>query len=697
MASDHQNYDDHKRRAAERQAEQSAVGREIGELPKVADPDRRARAIEDFRFFCETYFPRTFRFSWSDDHLYVLELVEQAVLEGMLQAVAMPRGSGKSSICQRAIIWAILCGHHRYGVLICADDGKAKKSLGIIKTELETNELLLADFPEVVYPIRKLERIANRAKGQTYKGVPTRIEWTKNHIVLPSIAGSPASGGIIETGGIESAVRGAVQIDGEGNQIRPSIVLIDDPQTRESARSELQAELREQLVSADILGMAGPDGRISALMPCTVIRKGDMADRILNRQIHPSWRGVRTQMIRSWPERMDLWQQYWELMSDSLRNDGKGEPAQKFYKKNRKAMDAGGEVSWEERKNKGDLSALQTAMNLYFRDQHGFASEYQNEPIDERDEAAFTLLAPEDICRKRNGLARGVLPAFAEYVTAFVDVQKRNLWWMVCAWGTDFTGAIVDYGCFPGQGGRRYYTKADITKTLGRKYPGQPYEAQVRAAAIELSDWLYDREWIRESDGARLELARCHFDEGYEPSKDMLHEVCRIKRRSGMMPARGIGYTVKGTPFGDKPKKRGETVGDHWRIPPISGKRSVRFVHTDVNWWKTFVHRRLLVGLGASGSLSLFGQDSDSIDQHRMLADHLHAEVPTEVTAKDRTGIEWTRRPSRPDEDLLDCLVGCAVGASICGASLSESKAVSEPRGRRKMTISQWKRRGTKS
>lgn len=695
MANDHSSYDERKRREAERQAEQSRAGREIGQIPNVVDPERKARATEDFRFYCETYFPRTFRFGWSDDHLYVLELVQQAVLEGMLQAVAMPRGSGKSSICQRAIIWAIICGHHRYGVLICADEGKAKNSLKIIKTELESNELLAADFPEVVYPIRKLERIANRAKGQTYQGEPTRIEWTNNSIVLPTIAGSPASGGILGTGGIESAVRGAVHLDGEGNQIRPSIILIDDPQTRESARSELQSELREQLVSADILGMAGPDGRISALMPCTVIRKGDMADRILNRQIHPDWRGVRTQMVRSMPERMDLWQQYAELRADSLRNDGKGEPALKFYRKNRKAMDSGAEVSWEERKNEGDLSALQTAMNLYFRDQHGFASEYQNEPIDERDESAFALLPPEDIGRKRNGLARGVLPSFTEHVTAFIDVQKRNLWWMVCGWGSDFRGAVIDYGCFPDQGDRRYYTKSDITKTLGRKYPGMQYEAQVRAALLELTDWLYSREWIRDGDNAQLDLDRLHIDEAYAPSRDMIHEVCRLRRRSGMMPARGIGYTVKGTPFGDKKKSRGETVGDHWRIPPIQGKRTVRFVHVDVNHWKTFVHRRLLVATGDPGSIALFGTDRDPGGLHRMLADHLHAEVPTEVTANERTGIEWTQRPNRPDEDLFDCLVGNAVAASICGADLADRPG--KPRGKQaplKLSELQRRRRG---
>ena len=33
------------------------AGRDIGDLPAVADPARKARARSDFRFFCEQYFP----------------------------------------------------------------------------------------------------------------------------------------------------------------------------------------------------------------------------------------------------------------------------------------------------------------------------------------------------------------------------------------------------------------------------------------------------------------------------------------------------------------------------------------------------------------------------------------------------------------------------------------------------------------
>ncbi|MBE7455465.1 MAG: phage terminase large subunit family protein [Phycisphaerae bacterium] len=70
--------------------------------------ERKAKAERDFRFFCEQYFPQTFHLPWSPDHLKVIAKIEQAVLEGGLFAMAMPRGSGKTSLCETACLWALV-------------------------------------------------------------------------------------------------------------------------------------------------------------------------------------------------------------------------------------------------------------------------------------------------------------------------------------------------------------------------------------------------------------------------------------------------------------------------------------------------------------------------------------------------------------------------------------------------------------
>jgi hypothetical protein len=96
-------YEKLKERARARNVAIATAGRDIGELPEIADPERKAKAATNFRYFCECYFPLTFHLAWSDDHLKVINRIEQAVLRGGLFSMAMPRGSGKTTICECAI------------------------------------------------------------------------------------------------------------------------------------------------------------------------------------------------------------------------------------------------------------------------------------------------------------------------------------------------------------------------------------------------------------------------------------------------------------------------------------------------------------------------------------------------------------------------------------------------------------------
>ena len=265
-------YDAIKEQARERNKRLSLSGRNIGEIPPVVNPERKAMACASFQGFCETYFPQTFHLPWSDDHLKVIAKIEKAVLEGGLFAMAMPRGSGKTTLCETACLWAILIGAREYVCLIGSDEEHAASMLESIKSELENNELLLEDFPEAVYPIHCLEGIHQRASGQLYNGSPTHIGWTAKRIVMPTIQGSKASGAIIGVAGITGRIRGMKHKRPDGKAVRPSLVLTDDPQTDESARSLSQCETREKLVAGAILGLAGPGNKIAGLMTLTVVR-----------------------------------------------------------------------------------------------------------------------------------------------------------------------------------------------------------------------------------------------------------------------------------------------------------------------------------------------------------------------------------------------------------------------------------------
>ena len=362
---------------------------------------RRAKAAVNFQYFCEAYFPQSFHLEWSEDHLKVLRKIEQAVLHGGLFAMAMPRGSGKTTICECACIWAVLNGHREFVCLIGSDEGHAMDMLESIKTELDANDLLLADYPEICHPIQSLDGIANRCNGQLYQGERTHIGWTAKQLVLPTIlprawdedealalfvredGRSRGSGAIIKVAGITGRIRGMKFKRPDGKSVRPGLVVLDDPQTDESARSISQCQQRESILAGAVLGLAGPGQKISGIMPCTVIRPGDMADRILNRDHHPQWQGQRTRMVYAFPTDTKLWDRYAEIRAEGLRNEDGGAGATAFYRQHQEAMDAGLVIAWPVRFNYDELSAIQHAMNLKLQDEAAFWAEYQNEPLPE--------------------------------------------------------------------------------------------------------------------------------------------------------------------------------------------------------------------------------------------------------------------------------------------------------------------------
>lgn len=680
-------YEAMKEAARARNAELSAIGRDIGSIPAVQNPKRKADAENNFKNFCEAYFPETFCLPWSDDHLKVIRKIETAVLRGGLFAMAMPRGSGKTTLAETACIWAMLTGAREFVCLIGSDAGHARSMLESIKVEFETNEHLLADYPEVVFPIHALERIHNRAKGQLCNGKHTRIVWTADEIVLPTIPDSAASGAIIRVAGIESRIRGMKYKRADGRALRPSLVVLDDPQTDESARSDQQVRARMETLSGAILNLAGPGQKISGIMPCTVIRPGDMADQILDRDKHPTWQGERTKLVYAFPDNEKLWEKYAQMRADSFRNDGDGREATEFYRKRRKEMDAGAVIAWPQRYNEDELSAIQHAMNLRLQDERAFWAEYQNEPLPQ-DEGDSEQLTAEAIAAKTNGQPRGVIPIGAGHLTMFIDVQGKLLFHTVVAWEDDFTGYVVDYGTYPDQQ-RPVFTLRETQKTLARVAPGAGLEGSIYAGLEKLTEQYLGRRWRRD-DGAELRIERCLIDANWGQSTDVVYQFCRQSTHAGLiLPSHGRYVGASSIPFSEYKRKTGERVGHHWRIPNVQGRRQVRHVVIDTNYWKSFVHARLAVAMGDQGSLSLFGRKPA---EHQLLAEHLTAEYCVKTEARGRVVDEWKIRAGGPDNHWFDCLVGCAVAASVQGAVLPGTDAKAAP-VRQRVRLSELQRR----
>jgi len=672
-------YDAIRERSRERNVALSLSGRNIGEVPAVVNPERKAMACASFQGFCETYFAQTFHLPWSDDHIKVIAKIEQAVLHGGLFAMAMPRGSGKTTLCETACLWAILIGAREYVCLIGSDEEHAASMLGSIKSELENNDLLLEDFPEAVYPIHCLEGIHQRASGQLCNGAATHIGWTAKQIVMPTIPGSKASGAIIGVAGITGRIRGMKHKRPDGKSVRPSLVLTDDPQTDESARSLSQCVTRERLLAGAILGLTGPGKKIAGLMTLTVVRPDDLADRILDRDKHPQWQGERTKMVYAFPTNDALWSKYAELRAEGLRNERGIAEATDFYRQNQAAMDEGAIIAWSARFNHDELSAIQHAMNLRLQDEAAFWAEYQNEPLPET-KADEDLLTAEQIASKTNGLKRGDVPTGCTRLTMFIDVQAKVLFWLVAAWEDDFTGYVIDYGTWPDQK-QTYFTLRDARRTLAASSPRSGQEGAIYAGLEALTNEYLGRSWRRD-DGAEVRIDRCLIDANWGQSSDVVYQFCRQTSFAAIvLPSHGRYVGASSIPFAEYKRKRGDRVGLNWRIPVVTGKRAVRHVVFDTNYWKSFMHARLAVPIGDPGCLSLFGRKSE---EHRLLADHLTAEYRVKTEGRGRSVDEWKLRVDGLDNHWLDCLVGAAVAASMQGVMLfgTDAKPVARQRVR---------------
>jgi hypothetical protein len=670
-ADDAAKYAAHKERMAVKQRQQSETARDIANGTWVRpplDPDRRERCTRSFLDFCRAYFPETFRIPFSDDHLKAIDRIEAAVIRGELFALAMPRGSGKTTLCEIACIWAIITGHRDFVCLIGAEQHSAHEMLTAMRVELENNDLLDADFSEITGPIRALEGITQRASGQLYNGHRTAIHWTADQLSLPSLpplawfgdARPPGAGAIVRVAGITGRVRGMKAKLPDGRSVRPSLVLVDDPQSDESARSPSQCATREAILAGAVLGLAGPGKRIAGLCTVTVVRPDDMADRILDRNRHPEWQGERTKLVYEWPTRMDLWSEYWELRRDGQRAGTGTDAADAFYRTHRDDMDAGAVIAWEHRKHDDEISALQHAMNLRCdRGEAAFASEYQNDPLPD-----FTtdleIPTAAEIAGKTNGHPQREIPLTAEHLTAFIDVQQGLLWYVVTAWAPNFTGFVVDYGTWPDQN-RAYFVLRDAKDTLQVRFPSDGLERQLYVGLERVTGEILSREYRRE-DGAMMKVARCLIDANWGLSTETVYQLCRSSPHSSqLVPSHGRYVGAAGNPFSEYAKKPGDKIGINWRIPALGTKRTIRHVVYDTNFWKSFLLARLKSPFGTPGCLSL-----NSGRDHGMLADHLTAEVPIRVTARNRTIDEWQLLPGR-DNHWLDGAVGCCVAASMLG------------------------------
>ncbi|MGD0898392.1 MAG: terminase gpA endonuclease subunit, partial [Thermoguttaceae bacterium] len=472
---------------------------------------------------------------------------------------------------------------------------------------------------------------------------------------------------------------------------RPTLALCDDPQTAESARSQGpdgQTAHRLQVINQDVQGLAGPNRQTAILVPCTVIEAGDLADQILDRKRFPDFRGERTKRLYSWPTNKTLWEEYRELRETAMRADLPLDQAVDFYRGKmcdgrrrldestekcngcelrEGCMDCGAIVDWPERiDDPRNLSAVQAAMHAFYKyGPAGFAAEFQNEPL--VGEAGTGKLTPE-ICMSRiTGRPWAEIPPVATELTMAIDVQQYSLWYTVVAWKQDFTGQVVEYGIWPEQTNPQV-TKLDIQnsdRNLQHRYPHLGVEGTIHAGLSDLVARMLAKNFIRSGGAGIMRIGRMLVDQGKWPN--VVHAVKMARGGATMLPCRGEGIGAGKIPMAARRRKEGERWDPQgrWYVAATAGTREFPTCVIDTNWWKSFVHGGFLTAPGDPGAITLCGDDPG---RHLLFASHLTAE--TYLTPVSPRGIpvdEWTLKPSRPDNEWLDCMVYAAVAASMQG------------------------------
>lgn len=665
-------YDRHRDDAAQRSRQKAAEGTDIGDLPPCHNKRRRNKCRKSLRAFCLEYFPEKFFFGFSADHDLLIEQLERAVLKGELRALAMPRGSGKTTLCELAALWALIYGHRQFVVIVGADKEAAEALLESIKVALETKELLYLDFPEVCRPIRALDRTPSRCKKQKCNGVHTRMEYADDCVVLPTIEGSGCSGSVIKCRGITGRIRGMKHSLVSGQDIRPDLCIIDDPQTEESSQSPKMCRKRIKVLNGAISGLAGPGKRIAGMMPCTVLEPNDMADQILNRDLFPQWQGSRVGFVKSWPTRRDLWDRYVEILREDLKFERGMTRATDFYRDNRKAMDHGFEVYWDDRRDPEELSAKQHFWNKVVELSHEkAASELQNDPacpqlISSSTEFEWHVTATY-IATKYSGHDRYRVPDDATKITAMIDVHGDVLYYGLVAWSMDFSGWVIDYGTWPDQSSK-YFAKSSAKHTLASvysEYAGGGTSALLHVGLDGLADAILGRTYRRQ-DGSEQYVDRCMIDANWGVETDTVYDWCEHSAYASiLLPAHGTPIGINQPRIDAIPQRSGEVVGWHWRKPTLKrSKRRIRYINHDPNPWKVFLFKRLATKRGASGCLEIFGDPSHG--PHQMLADHCRSEPPISTTGRYGDRITFDE-PGNQDNHFFDVLVGCCIAASEQG------------------------------
>lgn len=293
--------------------------------------------VTGFEYFVTHYFPHYLRNpSQSHLHKYLFARLPQILSSerSELDALAAPRGEAKSTIVTRLFaLYCVVTDQKKYIAIISDSIDQSSEFLQAIKTELEFNPRIKADFP---------------------KAFGTGRIWQTETI-------NTANGIKIQCAGARKKMRGWVY-----GAYRPDLVLLDDLENDENVENPDQRDKLERWLKRTPLKLAAAGEKMDVVYIGTILHHDSVLNRILKNK------GWTTRVFRAlieWPDNMKLWDE-WE----AIYHDKAELAAIAFYQKHKRKMDKGAVVSW-------DARPILELMIIRARDGHSnFDSELQNDP-----------------------------------------------------------------------------------------------------------------------------------------------------------------------------------------------------------------------------------------------------------------------------------------------------------------------------
>lgn len=321
---------------------------------KAAQKARKAQASLSLDFFCRTYFPHYFAKPSSRLHKYFsqryLDMIQKAFQTGQgdKEANAAPRGNAKSTWGTFGLpLWVAAFRKRKFALIVSETRSQAESFLSFIKLELETNERLQQDFPELY--------------GEGPK-------WTSDQIIT-------RNGVKIQAAGAGQKLRGLRH----GN-CRPDLVIVDDLENDESVESPDQRKKLENWFFKALMKIGQPDTVF--IVVGTILHYDSLLSRLL---VKPGWKGQKFKAVMKWSPAVKLWEEWERIYADiSIGKDLAEAAADNYFFGHEAEMLAGTEVLWPEMEPYYYLMKMRVSDGPAY-----FESEKQNEPLNPEDQVFF--------------------------------------------------------------------------------------------------------------------------------------------------------------------------------------------------------------------------------------------------------------------------------------------------------------------